>query len=216
MMYRSVRALGAALIFLSLGSWTGSAQDNSPNSHLKGEAREEINKVSDYINTIDTLKGDFIQTNPDGSASNGKFYMRRPGRVRFEYEDPPMTLLADGTWAMINDRSLESVDRYPLVETPLNLLLKKNVDLLKDADITKVEHGNGLLAVTAEETTGVALGSLTLIFNEPSLELRYWVVTDVNGESTVVMLKNIERGMKLDPALFLPEEGSVFGDDPFE
>ncbi|TNE59719.1 MAG: outer membrane lipoprotein carrier protein LolA [Alphaproteobacteria bacterium] len=216
MMYRRVKALGAALVFFSLTASAGSAENTVPNEHITGELREEINKVSDYINAISTLKGDFTQTNPDGTASLGKFYMRRPGRVRFEYEDPPMTLLSDGTWAMINDRSLESVDRYPLAETPLNLLLKRNVDLLKDADITKVEHANGLLAVTAEETTGVALGSLTLIFNEPALELRYWVVTDVNGESTVVMLKNIERGMKLDPALFLPEEGSVFGDDPFE
>ena len=165
---------------------------------------------------LDTLRGDFTQTNPDGTAVEGKFFMRRPGRVRFEYEDPPLTLMSDGTWAMINDRVLESVDRYPLRETPLYLLLKRNVNLLKDAEISSVEKGNGLMAITASETDGIALGSLTLIFAEPALELRYWVVTDVNGDSTVVMLKNIERGVDLDPALFLPEEGDIFGDDEFE
>jgi outer membrane lipoprotein-sorting protein len=210
---------GALLIGVALAiplSGAATALKGDLNSDLAIEAKGQINQVSDYLNAIDTMSGDFMQTNPDGSLVEGKFYMRRPGRVRFEYDDPAMTLMSDGTWAMINDRVLESVDRYPLLETPLYLLLKRDVDLLKDAEISAVEHGNGLIAITAAETSGIALGTLTLIFAEPNLELRYWVVTDVNGDSTVVMLRNVERGMALDPALFLPEEGDIFGDDDFE
>lgn len=213
---RFPRLLAALFLGFTLSLTPSGAQEPLQNSNLGDADRAQINAISDYINAINTMRGEFSQTNPDGTAVEGDFYMRRPGRVRFEYEDPPLTLMSDGTWAMINDRVLESVDRYPLRETPLYLLLKKNVDLLKDANISKIERGNGLIALTAEETSGVALGSLTLIFSEPALELRYWVITDVNGDSTVVMLRKIERGVEIDPALFLPEEGDIFGDDDFE
>ena len=73
---------------------------------------------------------------------------------------------------MINDREIESVDRYPLRETPLHLLLKKNVNLTKDAKIVDVAKANGLVAVTALEEEGIAQGQLTIVFSEPVLELR--------------------------------------------
>ena len=120
----SAAFLCSASLFIPL-SGTATALKGDLNSDLAVEVRAQIDQVSDYLNAIDTMSGDFMQTNPDGSLVEGKFYMRRPGRVRFEYADPPMTLMSDGTWAMINDRVLESVDRYPLRETPLYLLLKR-------------------------------------------------------------------------------------------
>ncbi len=180
---------------------------------LSAEQSLQVDNVSAYLNGLTTMRGDFLQINPDGSAVEGKFYMRRPGRVRFEYENPPLTLLSDGVWAMINDREIESVDRYPLRETPLHLLLKKNVNLVKDTNVIDVATANGLVAVTALEDEGIAQGQLTMVFSEPNLELRYWQVIDAQGERITVSLKNVETGMKLDPALFIPEEGDFFDED---
>ena len=207
----------AAILGVTLLATTALAQAELPvDPPLTAIEIANVDSASAYLNEIDTMQGDFLQINPDGSTTDGVFYMRRPGRIRFEYADPPLTLMSDGTWAMVNDRELESVDRYPLSETPLYLLLKKNIDLMNDANIVAVDHGNGMVAITASEQDGIAQGELTLIFAEPSLELLHWMITDVQGQSTVVMLKNVERDMKIDPALFLPDEGDIFGDDDFD
>lgn len=165
-----------------------------------------IAEVNDYLNELKTMQGDFLQIAYDGSVSRGKFYLQRPGRVRFEYAEPDMTILSDGTWVVMNDKELETVDRYPLRETPLNLLLKKAVNLSKDARVVSIESNNGLLSVTIREEDGFAQGEMTLVFSEPALELRHWRVVDAQGYATVVSLQNVERDMKLKSALFRAEQ----------
>ena len=177
------------------------------NGHLKPDELALVNEVSAYFNALETLKGSFDQQNQDGTLSTGMFYLRRPGRMRFEYAEPDqLTILSDGIWVMLNDRELESVDRYPLRETPLNLILKKQVDLAKDAEIVRVEREGDLIGVTAREQGGVAQGDLTLVFAGPRLELRHWMVEDIQGNRTVVSLRNVVKGAHLGPELFIPEE----------
>lgn len=210
-------ALGAGLVLLGsfvVTATDGEAKDGSArNAHLSTEDRTLVDDVSAWFNGVETLKGAFDQQNQDGSVVSGDFYLRRPGRMRFEYAAPQqLTLLADGWWVMMNDRELESVDRYPLRETPLWLILKDPVDLASDAEIVKVERQGELIGVTVREEEGATQGDLTLIFAGPQLDLRHWIIEDVQGKRTLVSLRNIEQGMKLSPELFIPEEYE-FGED---
>lgn len=188
------------------------AEEDSPSESLDEagltpEDRALVDEVSAYFNSLTTLAGDFDQQNQDGTLYSGEFYLARPGRMRFEYAPPQqLTLISDGLFVMLNDRELESVDRYPLSDTPLNLILKKKVDLAKDAKIVRVERQGTLIGITAREEDGMAQGDLTLVFAGPRLELRYWMVEDVQGNRTVVSLRNIRRGVEIDPGLFKPEE----------
>ncbi len=177
------------------------------NAHLTVEDRVLVDEVSAWFNKVVTLKGAFDQQNQDGTMVGGAFYLRRPGRMRFEYAEPQkLTLLSDGFWVMLDDRELESVDRYPLRETPLWLILKKHVDLAADADILRVERQGDLIGVTVREEEGAAGGVLTLVFAGPRLDLRHWIVEDVQGNRTVVSLRQMEQGMSLSPELFIAEE----------
>jgi outer membrane lipoprotein-sorting protein len=201
---------------------SSAAQSPFPrNGHLSARDLATVNAISAYFNAMTTLKGAFDQQNQDGSLVKGDFYLKRPGRMRFEYADPqPLTLLSDGAWVMLNDRELESVDRYPLRETPLYLILKRTVDLAKDAYIVKVEREGDLIGVTTREEEGAAQGDLTLVFasisgsENPGLELRHWMVEDVQGNRTLVSLRGLQAGMELDHALFVPEEYDFGSDDP--
>lgn len=187
------------------------------NAHLSAQDRELVNQVSAWFNNVETLKGAFDQQNQDGSVVSGDFYLRRPGRMRFEYAPPQqLTLLSDGLWVMLNDRELESVDRYPLRETPLWLILKKNVDLVGDGRVVKVERQGELVGVTVREEDGAALGDLTLVFAgggaRLGLDLRHWIIEDAQGNRTLVSLRNVQTGMRLPPELFIPDEYE-FGED---
>ena len=184
------------------------------NAHLSPADLALVEAVSAYFNDLTTMSGDFDQQNQDGSISQGTFHLQRPGRMRFEYETPALTLLSDGLWVMLNDREIESVDRYPLRETPLHLILKKTVNLAKDAQIVRVEREGDLIGVTAREEEGIAQGDLTLVFAAPRLELRHWMVEDVQGNRTVVSLRNVQTGRELSPDLFKADEYE-FGVDTF-
>ena len=182
-------------------------ESSSRNAHLTVEDRALVDEVSAWFNTVVTLKGLFDQQNQDGTLVGGEFYLRRPGRMRFEYAEPQqLTLLSDGLWVALNDRELESVDRYPLRETPLWLILKKHVDLAVDADIVRVERQGALVGVTVREEEGAAAGVLTLVFAAPRLDLRHWIVEDVQGNRTIVSLRRMEQGMSLSPELFIVED----------
>src|SRR5205823_1228143 len=87
---------------------------------LNAEQRTIIGKINTYLSSMSQLNGKFVQVGPDGSRSQGDFYISKPGRVRFEYDDPsPIELIADGQSVVVRDRKLATQDVFPLAQTPL-------------------------------------------------------------------------------------------------
>lgn len=163
--------------------------------------------INAYLNDIETLRADFTQVAPDGSAAGGELSIARPGRLRFEYADPsPIRIIADGTTVAIEDQDLETVDRIPLRSTPLWWLLKRDIDIAADAEIVGMESEFGFLYVTLRDPSGEMEGEIMFVFAEPSYELREWFVTDALGEVTRVSLNNVETGIRLNPRLFVIPE----------
>ena len=160
-------------------------------------------EASAYLSSLENLQGDFLQVGPDGSVAEGKFYLRRPGRLRFEYAPPEnLLVVADGTWVAVKD-SAAAAQRYPIASTPLGLILAKNVNLEEKARVLNVEEQPGSLLIALADRSGEAPGQITLIFDRPKMQLRQWVVTDVQGLQTTVALRNVETGIRADNSLFV-------------
>ena len=170
-----------------------------------------ISGINNYINSIGTIRARFQQTAPDGSSAQGLLSMSRPGRLRFEYDDPtPIVIVSDGTTIAIEDRDLETVDRAPLRSTPLWWLLKSDVDLASDSDIVDIQNQFGNIYLTLQDSDGEMEGQIIFVFSETSFELTEWYVTDALGQNTHIDLLDSEQGIRLSPRLFLitdPEEG---------
>lgn len=174
-----------------------------PQTRLDIEDGEALAEVSAYLSALENMQGDFLQVGPDGSVAEGKFYLRRPGRLRFEYEPPEnLLVVADGTWVAVKDSSAPA-QRYPIASTPLSLLLAEDVNLSESARVLNVEKQPGALLVTLADSKGEAPGQITLIFDQPRIQLRQWVVTDAQGLQTTVALRNVETGIRADNALFV-------------
>ncbi len=175
--------------------------------NFSGEDMRDLARISNYLNGIDTLEGEFAQVGPDGELSEGQFYLRRPGRIRFEYEPPnPTLVVADGFWVGVYDTRLDTLDRYPLSETPLELLLKERVNLQEAGAVQRLERGDGVIRVTAQDPDKPERGSITMIFAENPLELRQWVVVDEQGLTTTVVLSEVRANVELRPELFVVQE----------
>jgi len=167
----------------------------------------DLARITNYLNGITTLEGNFIQVGPDGELSEGVFYLRRPGRLRFEYEPPnPALIIADGTWVGVYDKRLKTLDRIPIGSTPLDILLSKRVDLRDAGAVQKIENQGGLMRVTAIDPDAPDQGSITMVFADNPLELRQWIVIDPQGLTTTVALSDIRSNVELDAKLFFIED----------
>jgi outer membrane lipoprotein-sorting protein len=161
-------------------------------------------KVSAYLSSLQTLVGNFVQVGPDGSKTKGDFYIQKPGKVRFEYDDPsPIAIIADGSSVAVRDRRLATQDIYPLSQTPLRYLLSDRIDLLKDTNVVSVTADDLFISVTIEEKQAlVGTSRLMLMIGAKDGQLKQWTVTDPQGYDTTVAVYNLDTSKKLDPGLF--------------
>jgi outer membrane lipoprotein-sorting protein len=178
----------------------------SPGQTTAFDARQRalVDKVSAALMNIRVLSGDFIQIGPDGSKSNGEFYLQKPGRVRFDYSPPsPVELIADGSSVVVRDRKLATQDLYPLSQTPLRFLLADQLDLMRDTNIVGVYADDVFVTIVIEERQLLAgTHRLMLMFNAQDLQLKQWTVTDPQGYDTTVAVYNLDSTRRPDPMLF--------------
>jgi len=175
---------------------------------------QALARMTDYLNAIESAEGRFFQISPDGSTDEGTFYLRKPGRVRFEYAAPnPNLIIADGATIAIENSDLNTTDRYPLTDSPLRLLLNDDVDLVTDPRIASVRREPGALSVTARQEDGLAPGEITIEFVDSGtgLDLRQWEIIDAQGLRTIIVLTEFREGVTLSPALFIIEDQNPFG-----
>ena len=171
---------------------------------LNAEQRTIITRINSYLSSMQQLNGKFVQVGPDGSRSQGDFYISKPGRVRFEYDDPsPIELIADGQSVVVRDRKLATQDVYPLAQTPLRFLLADKVDLMKDSSLVAVYADDVFVTAVLEEKNGlVGTSRLMIMFNAKDMQLKQWTVTDPQGYDTTVAVYNLDTSKTPDPAMF--------------
>ena len=166
--------------------------------------KAQASKVSSYLSSLQTLVGNFVQVGPDGSKTRGDFYIQKPGKVRFEYDEPsPIAIIADGSSLAVRDRKLATQDIYPLSQTPLRFLLSDRIDLLKDTNVVSVTSDDVYISVTIEEKQAlIGTSRLMLMIGTKDGQLKQWTVTDPQGYDTTVAVYNLDTSKKVDPGLF--------------
>ena len=157
-----------------------------------------LGEISSYLDGLRTAQGQFTQVNEDGSISTGRILLKRPGRVRFEYDPPDESLVvADGdTLGIVDPRSNER-QGYPLHRTPLKIILARNVDLTRERMVVGHASDGTTTTVRAQDPDNPDYGSIDLVFTADPIELRQWVIHDGNGTSTTVILGDMQTGVRL-------------------
>jgi outer membrane lipoprotein-sorting protein len=173
-------------------------------STFDANQKAQAARVSAYLSSLQTLVGNFVQVGPDGSKTKGDFYIQKPGKVRFEYDDPsPIAIIADGSSVAVRDRKLATQDIYPLSQTPLRYLLSDRIDLLKDTNVVSVTADDTYISVTIEEKqTLIGTSRMMLMIGAKDGQLKQWTITDPQGYDTTVAVYNLDTTKKVDPSLF--------------
>ncbi|MEZ5784130.1 MAG: outer membrane lipoprotein carrier protein LolA [Rhizobiaceae bacterium] len=159
-------------------------------------------KIADHFSAVRTMAGEFVQFGPRGEQTGGKFFIQRPGKIRFNYEAPSAyEVIADGTSVAIDNRKLNTMDVYPLSKTPLKLLLDDRIDLSGNR-VKSVKEEDDLTTIQLGDKQIFGNSKITMMFDPATYELRQWTITDAQGKDTTVMIFNTKQGVKLDGNMF--------------
>ncbi|MEM1237884.1 MAG: outer membrane lipoprotein carrier protein LolA [Pseudomonadota bacterium] len=160
-------------------------------------------EISAYMNNLEAARARFRQDAPDGSVTSGTFYLKRPGRMRFEYDppEPAMVIAGGGVLAVFDPRSDEPT-RYPLSQTPLSVILARNVNLSRADEVAGVEASGEFTLVEARDPDNPDYGSITLVFSDNPVRLRQWIIRDESGSVTRVSLGELDTGARVPNRLF--------------
>lgn len=168
-------------------------------AHAQGAAAQ---KIANHFTEVKTMMGEFVQFGPSGEQTGGKFFIERPGRVLFLYEEPSkIRVVSDGSTVVVNNKKLDTWDTYPLSKTPLNLVLGDSIDLSGDK-VKSVDESTDLTTVVVQDQQVFGDSTITMMFDPASYDLRQWTIRDAKGKDTTVMIFNVEEGVKFGKNTF--------------
>lgn len=196
-MLNTLRTLLISAVMMVSQSGLASAQDAKPLTK-----DETVKQIAAHFVKVPTMAGEFIQFSPTGNQTGGKFYIQRPGKIRFNYDKPtPIRIISNGKTVAVNNRKLKTWDFYPLKKTPLSLVLgtkmaidtKTIQDVQIDEDLTTIVMGD-------DRIFGNSI--ITMMFDPRTFDLRQWVIKDAQGKETTVMIFNVQKNVKIPASYF--------------
>jgi outer membrane lipoprotein-sorting protein len=176
-------------------------------------AQAGVPEVEKYFNTLRTLQARFVQTNPNGSIVQGTLSVRRPGRMRFEYDPPSkLKIVADGTQVTMWDPGTRDFGQWPIGWTAASFLVKEPLQLSGDLQVEKIDRANGEIQLTMSQARKPQEGKIIVRLAENPLQLRGWSIIDNRGNKVDVALVDVKTGLQLADSLFKydgPDAGAV-------
>ncbi|MBA3448506.1 MAG: outer membrane lipoprotein carrier protein LolA [Pseudaminobacter sp.] len=165
-------------------------------------ASEAAQKIADHFAGVRTMTGEFVQFGPRGEQTGGKFYIQRPGKIRFNYDGSSgFKVISDGESVILDNKKLNTVDLYPLSKTPLKLLLDERIDLSGNK-VKSVKEEADLTTIQLADKSVFGNSRITMMFDPKTYDLRQWTITDAQGKDTTVMIFNVQQGVKFDQGIF--------------
>jgi outer membrane lipoprotein-sorting protein len=170
---------------------------------------QQLDQVVAALRGITTMTADFTQTDRNGRTVRGKLTLKRPGKIRFEYEKGVnMLLVSDGKSLTFLDYDVNQKQRYPIGNSPLGALLDPSRDVKKYGKVLPTGNPNVYSVQVKDSKNGIAI---TLIMVKDAgapggLELASWVALDAQNQRTTVRLSNQRYGVAVPDSVFRYKE----------
>ncbi|WP_254913010.1 LolA family protein [Novosphingobium sp. B 225] len=159
------------------------------------------------LRAISTLRADFVQTDIKGQRVRGVLTLKRPGKIRFQYEKGvPILIVSDGSALTFVDYSVRQVQRWPIRNSPLGALLDPTRDVAKYGKLLPSARP-GVVSIAVVDKAHPEYGAITLFFiRKPGapggLELSSWASVDSQNNRTVIDLTNQQYGVAVGDNTF--------------
>lgn len=181
-------------VALTIASSPASAADTSA----------DMTRLGIHISSVRTMTANFTQIDARGRAATGSLQLKRPGKVRFEYQGGKLLLVSNGKTLSFIDYQVGQKSSWPLGRTPLGVLLSGSPDLKGRA---KIVPSNDSRIVSVQARDPSQYGSLTLVFLRSAsapggLQLYGWTAIDAQNKRTSVRLSNARYNVAVPESAF--------------
>lgn len=184
-------AVGVSLPFAALVPVSAQAQNDI----------QQAQKIADHFAGMRTMTGEFVQFGPKGDQQGGTFYLERPGKIRFNYENSPIRVISDGKSVVVNNRKLDTWDQYQLSTTPLKMLLDDRIDL-GGGRLKQIKQEPDMTTLVVGDKSIFGDSKITMMFDPKTYELKQWTITDAQNLDTTVMVFNVRTGVRFTDDMF--------------
>ena len=196
----SRRDLGFGLAAIAgLAALPAQAQAN-----LSAEDRATLARAQGYLQALTSYQGTFVETGSGGQRREGRFWLQRPGKMRFEYTSPAgLLVVSDGYNVKRYDPRLNNFRQVPLGQTPLSTFLARNVRFDQGVRVDRVTRSaGGGYSIVARDSRRPNDGSVTLVFGGSPTRLLEWTILDAQGTGTRTQLTSLTPAARIDAGLF--------------
>ncbi len=203
---RKIRILSSAAVSAALVV-SGSVVLGLAPTAAAAQAAGDLDRAVEALRGISTLQADFLQTDRAGRSVSGKLTLKRPGKIRFEYQKGvPMLIVGDGRALTMIDYEVRQVQRWPIGNSPLGALLDPRRDVKRFGTLQPSSDPN-TVAIEVRDRSHPEYGVITLIFRRKAgapggLELVSWVSLDSQNQRTTIRLANQRYGTAIPDAAF--------------
>ncbi|QND60650.1 outer-membrane lipoprotein carrier protein LolA [Mesorhizobium huakuii] len=162
----------------------------------------EAATVAAHLSSVKSMSGDFVQSGPRGQKTSGRFFLQRPGKLRFNYAGQSgISLIADGKSVVIYNKKLKTSRLYALSKTPLKLLLDDKVDFSGNR-LKSIRDEGAQVIIKLADKSAFGNSNIAMVFDRKSLDLLRWSLTDERGQITTVAISNVKEGVRAPPGTF--------------
>jgi outer membrane lipoprotein-sorting protein len=168
----------------------------------------ELTQVQAHLRAVTTMTATFAQADRDGRLLTGTLTLKRPGRIRFQYQPGvPLLVVGDGKALTMIDYQVAQVSRWPIGNSPLSVLLDPNADLSRFARVVP-SYDAGAITIEARDPKHPEFGTIAIVFTHtPSapagLMLAGWTVIDAQNNRSTVRLSNQQLNVAVSDKAFL-------------
>ena len=165
---------------------------------------QAISQVEKYLSSLKTLVASFRQVEADGRTATGKFFLKRPGKMRWQYDPPaPILLVSDGTTITYYDADIDQVNYIPVDESLASFLAEPTIMLNgKTTKLTRFTQDDGIITATIARRDEPEQGTLTLVFKDNPITIHQMIVKDGTGKENTVTFEDGRIGVVLPDTLF--------------
>ncbi len=155
----------------------------------------DLARVQQHLQGMETLRAAFRQTDRNGQVMTGNLTIKSPGRIRFQYQEGvPLLIVADGRSLNMIDYEVRQVQRWPIRNSPMAVLIDPAANLIRYARLRPSDAAD-TISVEVRDPRRPEYGTITMVFQRDAaapagLRLYGWVAIDAQDHRTTIRLSN--------------------------
>ena len=159
-----------------------------------------LDKIENHWNKVNTMSGSFIQYNSDETMSYGNFYLSKPFKSKFIYQNNNEIIVTTETLIVLLDEEGFKIESYPLLNSPIKNLLVNEFDFENLNANINLNEKDGFYQIYINDLNDK--GAAIFSFNKDSLDLKKWEIVDEFDQSTVLEFTKIKKNISIGPETY--------------